>query len=303
MADAAPAGIFTHVPGMRDATAVPEYQAGKLTEAVFTGDHVANSRPCVIRGAVKHWAALQKWRDKDYLKSRAGQREVHLFLSEYHLTLKRLMHHKRDVLFAEAVDQLHRQENRRAIVATDLVEFMTDLGGISCLSRAEPGFWYPPARYFFYRNAGTAWHYHPFDETLTCQIIGAKKIGLVSCDTPFNPALRNLFYAEDYYDDPAAFAQLEGPTWLSVTLEEGDALYIPPLWWHGVVPQTIVFGATVAATWRSPLPVIAKAITKMARGEVEMLGRNYAKRFQDLADTAARMGLSRELAIASERGS
>jgi hypothetical protein len=70
-----------------------------------------------------------------------------------------------------------------------------------------------------------------------------------------------------------------------------------------VVPQTIVFGATVAATWRSPLPVIAKAITKMARGEVEMLGRNYAKRFQDLADTAARMGLSRELAIASERGS
>jgi hypothetical protein len=34
-----------------------------------------------------------------------------------------------------------------------------------------------------------------------------------------------------------------------------------------------------------------------------MLGRNYAKRFQDLADTAARMGLSRELAIASERGS
>jgi hypothetical protein len=299
-----PEGILTNVPGMENASAVPALDADKLSEDVFHGEYVANSRPCVIRNAVKHWAALENWRDKEYLKRRSGHHGVDLFLSDYHITLKRIMPHKRVVTFAEAVDCLHSEQTKRGIVATEiLTEFLSDLGGVSFLSQAEPGFWYIPARYFFFRNAGTAWHYHPFDETLTCQIIGRKRIGLVNSDLPFNSALRNIFFAEDYYDDPAAFAGFDSdkPHWLSATLEEGDALYIPPLWWHGVVPLTTSFGATAAVTWRSPLHVVANGITRMARGEIEMLGHSSARHFPALIEVARKMGLERELAIACRR--
>jgi hypothetical protein len=299
-----PPGILTNVPGMKDAMPVKELPADQLSEQTFINEYVANSQPCLIRRAVKHWPAIMKWRDKDYLKRSAGHHGVDLFLSEYHITLKRVMPNKRVVTFAEAVDVFHSENIERAIVATEIMtEFLPDLGGLPFLSKAELGFWYIPARYFFYRNAGTAWHYHPFDETLTCQIVGTKRIGLVHSDPRFNPALRNIFFAEDYYDDPAAFAQFDSdqPCWLSATLEEGDALYIPPLWWHGVSPLTTSFGATAAVTWRSPQHVIANGINRMARGEIEMLGGPLARDFQGLADAARKMGLARELAIACER--
>jgi len=300
-----PDNTFANVPGMKNAAAVPDVNAGAITEAVFKAEYVANSRPCIIRGAVKHWPALKKWRDKEYLKRRSGRRGVYLYQSENHITGKRLLPRQKAVTFADAVDYLHSEHTKIGIVPTEtLAEFLSDLGDIAVLGKTEPAFWYPPARYFFYRNAGTTWHYHPFDETLTCQLIGRKKIGLVSSDPPFDHELLNIFFAEDYYDNPRAFEGFDCGKlrWFSATLEEGDALYIPPLWWHGVVPLTTTFGATAAMTWRSPLPVIAKGITQLAHGDVYMLGKTIAPHFHALVEVARQMGLERELKIAWDRG-
>lgn len=298
-------GILANVPGMRDAPEVPELDAGTLTESVFNSEYVANSRPCVIRGAVRHWAALEKWRDRNYLKQRCGHREVSLFQSELHVTKKRMDGRQKAMIFADAIDYLHLDDTERGLVVTGtLTELLCDLGGVSFLSKAEPAFWYNPARYFFYRNSGSAWHHHPFDETLMSQIIGSKRIGLIGTDHPHNPALRDIFFAEDYYDDATAFAPLEGQklAWFSATLQPGDALYIPPLWWHGVVPLTDSFGATAPVTWRSPPHVIANSITRIARGEIDMIGKTTAPHFQSLVETARKLGLEHELATAWNRG-
>ena len=300
-----PNKILGNVPGMKHAAEVPTLNAGELTEAAFKAEYVAHSRPCVIKGAVSHWAALKKWRDKAYLKRLSGQRGTFIYESEYHITLKRIKHYEKPTSFAEALERLHASDVSRAIVPTDMFpELSPDLGGVPFLGSTEPAFWYPRTRLFFFRNAGTAWHYHPFDETLTCQVVGVKKIGLVDMKPPFNIDLRDIFFAEGYYDDPKAFAALEHANirWLSATLEEGDALYLPPLWWHGVSPVTASFGVTAALTWRSPPHVIAHAITEMARGEVDMIGKTVARNFPALVEVARKMGLEYALKIAWEHG-
>lgn len=297
-----PGQVLTNVPAMRTAPGVPELDARTLTADVFNRDYVAHSRPCVIRGAVKHWAALEKWRDKEYLKRSSGQHPVSLLLCELHATKRRIAGRERTMTFAEAIDCLHSEQTERAILGFQIpTEILPDIGDVAFLGKTEPAFWYHRARGFFYRRAGTAWHIHQFDETLTCQLIGSKKIGLVSSAHPFNMDLRYIFYTEDYYDDPTAFAELDGVNlpWFSVTLEEGDALYIPPLWWHGVTPQTETFGITTALTWRSPPHVIANGIIRMARGEIDMFGKNSAPHFESLVEVARKLGLEREFATAA----
>jgi hypothetical protein len=298
-----PDNTLRNVPGMRTASPVPVFAAEQFSEREFLG-YVEKSRPCVIRGAVKHWPALRTWRDKDYLKRRSGHHNVYIYPSEYHISAAVMEAGRREVRFAEAVDRLHAPETELAIVATAAPsELLPDLGKIAFLSRAEPAFSYVPARYFFYRNAGTTWHYHPFDETLMCQIVGSKKIGLISTDTIFEDRLRRIFFQEDYYRDPSAFAELDGAAlpFFSAVLEEGDSLYIPPLWWHGITPLSAGFGATASVTWRSPLHVDANAIRRMASGEVHIIGGTDPAYYPHLAEVARRTGLNRELEIAWAR--
>jgi hypothetical protein len=299
-----PDATLKNVPGMKTAMPVPVLRVEDLREEVFLRDYVSASRPCIIRGAVRHWPALQKWSDRDYLKSRSGHHSVYFNPNEYHVSARKMEAARTTVSFAEAIDRLHDRETKIAIVATAAPsELLSDLGRISFLSRAEPAFTYPPARYFFYRNAGTTWHYHPFDETLMCQVVGAKKIGLLNTDTPFNKAVSRIFFQEDYYNDASAFEALREADlpWFSANLEPGDSLYIPPLWWHGVIALGENFGATATVTWRSPLHVDANAIRKLAVGDIHMIGGADPSYLQPLLEVARKTGLERELEIGWKR--
>jgi hypothetical protein len=300
-----PGTILGNIPGMEDASPVPVCEAGTLRERVFFEDYVSQSRPLLIKGAVKHWPASRNWRDPAYLKKLSGHRPVYFFPHENHITGRRMMAGKRDMQFGDALELLHAGETDVASLGLpeDFAEMRRDLGRFPFLTRAEPSFLYPPVRYFIYRNAGSTWHFHPFDETLMCQVIGAKKVGLLDARTPFQKKVQEVFFAEDYYDDPSRFARLDNVdlAFFTASVEEGDALYIPPLWWHGVTVASDGFGVTAAIPWRSPPSVIADCIRRMAAGEVDLLGATSDTQLNALIAVAAELGLAQELAKAFER--
>jgi hypothetical protein len=136
-----------------------------------------------------------------------------------------------------------------------------------------------------------------------CQFVGTKKIGLLNARTSFQKAIQEIFFSEGYYEDRDAFDALAGAKldWLAADVGPGDALYIPPLWWHGVIPTSKGFGATAAIPWRSPLPVIGDIIRRMGAGEVDLFGAASELQIQNLFSVAKGLGLERELNIAWAR--
>ena len=297
--------ILQNIPGMKNAAAVPRLNGNQLSEDEFNRKFVHQSLPCVIADAVRHWPAAQKWTDREYLKGLAGQRRVLFFPHENHLGMEKMMAGQRELSLRDALDLLHSPaiEVGTLGIQEDLTELRRDIGGFSFLTRADMPFLYPPVRFFLYRNAGSAWHFHPLDETLMCQIAGRKIIGLLNAKTPHQSALQDLFFGESYYDNPHAFDGMTGTAlnWFFAEVNPGDALYIPPLWWHGIATDSEGFGATAAIPWRSPLPVIAETIRKMSAGEVELLGSASEIQVGNLVAVAKQLGLQRELAIAMQR--
>src|SRR6185437_8115001 len=99
-----------------------------------------------------------------YLKSLCGQYQVLFFPHENHITHERMMAGSRKIPFAQALDALHAPQTGTASLGLeeDFPELRRDIGRFSFLTRAQPSFFYPPIRYFLYRNAGSAWHFHPF---------------------------------------------------------------------------------------------------------------------------------------------
>ncbi len=301
-----PDATFAHVPPMRTAVPVAEIRAEDLSETTFLSDYVAHSRPVVIRGAVAHWPARTKWRDKDYLKRQSGQHRVFAYPHEYLNVTAVNETGKRELSFAEAIDFLHAPETAMGFVGTaQPIELLPDIGGFRFFTGPpEPSFYYHDIRYFLFRNAATTWHYHPLDETLMCQVIGRKRVGLLHVQSPRPHAIRNLFVREAYYTDPSAFDGFDntGHVWIAADVNEGDALYIPPQWWHGVVTVDPGFGVTAPVTWRSPLPVIADTIRMLAAGGVGLEGTMPPDGAQALMVVCQKLGLKDELLRIAKQG-
>ncbi|TWI46490.1 Cupin-like domain-containing protein [Pseudoduganella flava] len=257
--------ILQHIPGMAAARRVPSIDAADLTEERFRRDYVDRNLPLLIKGAIRHWPACGRWTDKRYLAGKVGENKVNLYR---HLNFSNDATMKRSAIpgtMAQALDVLHSDEDAVIFLPfrvdapnSKFTSLKDDIGGVRFLAKPKKPLFYPRARTFMYRGAGSGWHTHTIDETLMCQIGGAKRVGLLPAKDASYAALKRIFFSERYLDDPNVFDELPAKLRPFVAdVEQGDALYIPPSWWHGVQPIDEGVGATLAFCWRSPLHKIS----------------------------------------------
>ena len=191
--------LFSFIPGIEKPMTVPVLDATTLKEYDFKKEWVSRNKACLVKGAVRHWPAVEKWRDKNYWIATCENFEVSVYPHQnfidknrqskglekmgFHDAIERLFQNK-DYIFSIPGEQID-QENRFCKIRKEIEAF-------SFLPAAPMPRWYERMRFFIYRRAATAWHFHGVDETLMCQVNGTKRVCLLSPQIP-NPKLQNFF--------------------------------------------------------------------------------------------------------------
>lgn len=250
--------LFSIIPGIENASAAPFVLASELTEKLFYKNWVSLNKPCLIKGAVKDWPAIQKFKKEDYWLSVCEDFKIQLYPHMNHMVMERQLADRQDTTFHEAIKRLYSNTDYILSMPSKLITkdnhfaaLLKELPGFTFLSNDKKPRMYDQRRFFLYRRASTAWHYHWIDETLMCQISGVKKVAIFPPHIPNEKRVTEFFQKELYLEGET----LENPDLkpMIAYVQEGDALYIPPYWHHAVVPDDGEVGFTYAHCWKSPL--------------------------------------------------
>lgn len=266
--------FLQQVPNYKGAIPIEEVRAETLVDALFYRDFVDCMKPCLVKNAIEHWPAYRLWDSSEYILNVVGNKDVMVAkepLVEYQNAANR------NVALKERIN--------RAFFKTRLREFFTDVtstdGGyralhsyplkkysvLERLGKDVLGFSfiksppvpksYPMHRIFIYRRSYSDWHFHPVDETLMCQVKGFKEVLLIEPGGESFAALLEIGQSIGYvYDvDIARFPKYEIIHPYRALVCPGDALYIPPFWFHAVEALDNDWGITVASCWGSPSQV------------------------------------------------
>ncbi|MBE0377191.1 cupin-like domain-containing protein [Pseudoalteromonas prydzensis] len=239
---------------------VPILYAHELSDQEFWNEYVAYNRPCLIKGAVNHWPASKKWQNTSYLKRISGKNNIAVYP---HVNVNGEGKMKQGIIrcnFEQGIDLLHSNEHEvvsmPGVTFGDVGTFSelnADIATFPFMSKLPKPLGYPKNRFFIYRNASTGWHNHPMDETLMCQIVGSKRVGLMESNNGSYHDFKKICAEDDYVEAASLDDFAEKMSLYVVEVEESDALYISPHCWHAVDPIGNDFGITLAKCFRSPL--------------------------------------------------
>lgn len=254
--------LFTIIPDIEKAKGVPVVEASELSKREFYKNWVSKNKPCLIKNAVKHWPAVHKFKNLDYWLSACDDFDISLYPHMNHMVKERHNANLIETTFYDAVKRLFKNQDfilnlsRNEISETNqfskLIKEMPDFSFLS--SELKPR-GYPQRRFFMYRRAATAWHYHNMDETLMCQVNGAKKVALFSPKISGVKKITKYLTKERYLEGETLDSGITVDPMIA-NVEEGDALYIPPYWLHGVAPVDGEIGVTLAYCWGSPVHIL-----------------------------------------------
>jgi hypothetical protein len=210
----------------------------------FLEKYYGRSRPLVLRGMTAKWRAIGKW-TPEFLREQYGDEKVEVMLDrssdpdyEWHLD-----RHRREVVLRDFVDAVltggitndyYMVANNRTLARSAFAELLDDMDcfpGIldPATIRQDANLWFGPA------GTVTPLH-HDRQNIFLVQLYGRKRVKLIS-----PRRTHQLYNNRGVYSrvDPEAPRSDQFPLFRNVpvrevTLEAGDALFLPVLWWHHV---------------------------------------------------------------------
>lgn len=252
--------FFSVIPGIEHAGTVPEIRAEDLTKEVFIKEWVNKNRPCLVKGAVKHWPAVHSWGNKEYLKNACDNFRVTVY--PHRNFNDGSLNRGEEMPFHDAIDRFFEKRDAVLSMPSEIISehnrfsgLFKDLPGFTFLPNPPKARQYAGMRMFMYLRAATAWHYHNIDETLMCQVKGEKQVAIFSPRIPGPGSITDFLNDERYMKGEKLSSMLDLKPAI-VNVQEGDALYIPPYWHHGVIPADDEVGFTVACCWASPWHIL-----------------------------------------------
>ncbi|RMI30401.1 cupin-like domain-containing protein [Nocardia stercoris] len=255
---------------------LPRIAAADLTPGRFMAEYVHRRRPVVITGAARTWPAVSLWSDIEYLAERAGDHEALVgtglnFNQWKHFFDNGYGHYQR-VRLADALRQAHAAPPEEAVMSGSFLlppKWENDIGRHRFLSEADDKAPLASARHrmFGYRNAGTDWHWHIADESLTTQLRGTKRFSLFELDETNRKFYSYLIAHNLHHVGKAATLLRDKPpvTKYETVLRPGETVYIPPVYWHGVDPADHEIGLTFVHCFRTPLRPLLRSARAIVR--------------------------------------
>lgn len=228
----------------------------KLSAEVFRDEHYAANWPVVLAGAIADWPAVRLW-TPDYLKRKVGARPVEVQArrnadADYE---RRMADHRAVMSFDAFIDQV-----TESVAANDT--YLTAYN--SAANREAFGLLVPDLGFldaFLTREAdephGMPWIggagsftplHHDLTNNLLLQVRGRKTVLMAAPgETPRLYNDHHVYSRVRDLTEPGIverFPKLDGLRVHRLTLEPGDALFIPLGWWHQVTAQDFSVSVT-----------------------------------------------------------
>lgn len=245
----------------------------------FLANYKAPARPLVMEGLTRSWPARQKW-SVEYLRQVAGDQMVPLYDSKPSRDHKYQYAAAAKLPLAEYLDRLAAGENDLRLFFFNLVDGAPQLAGD--FSYPELGlkfFKRLPVLFMGGKGARVQMHYDiDLADILLCHFGGPKQVMLFPpqqtrhlYQVPFSfSSLFDVRCDEPDYDRYPALRHARG---YETVLNHGDALYIPPGYWHFVRYPEISFSMSLRAFPRSPGNLVRMAYNILVIRLVEGLMR------------------------------
>jgi len=230
----------------------------EITAEDFMRKYKASETPVVIKNLTKDWPAREKW-SLEYFEFLGGDKEVKLYDSKP-ATDKKLQHAAEKIIPLREYFELLRKGEK------DLRMFFFQI--LKEIPELKDDFFFPdiglkffkdlPVMFLAGKGAKAQMHYDIDNaDIILCHFGAPKKIRMFSPEqTRFMyhvPFSYSAYYKVDFMNpDYESYPALEYLKGVEVTLKHGDALYIPPGWWHVVEYEGISYSLALRAFPRTP---------------------------------------------------